>query len=479
MNKSNIFRAESLKQGSVFIFLLLVSLTIAYTTGTYGIKVGAGIVTLIVSLFVVFYLFYRYTFGFYVLLVYCHFMFLIGTFITLPFPMGTVVDAILVLVLFAILIHKQYQSADIVSKDHPFKNAIGIFIIISFLYDLTQVLNPVSHLPIDLTLMALRESFYLILIYFISFKVLDSYKAIIKYTLFWVSLSLIVAVYGLHQELVGLNDFEWEFLRSDPRRFELYYIWGRIRKWSFLSDPSVFGMQMSFCGIFCFVIALGKFPARVRIVSLIVSILAFLSMSYSGTRTAVGMVPLGIALYFLMTLNNPKMQVVAILTGLVFLAIIFGPFYGSTATRIRSTFNKDDPSMSFRDVKRHVLQHHVKQHPLGSGLGTANGIAKRLTVTADTDSGYLRTAVDKGIPGLIIQLGLYCSVMIIGIRAFYRSKSNRVKSLYAAYMCAFFALTFANFYQDASDQKPLSILLISVFTILLRLEKTEDQPELS
>ncbi len=479
MSKLSIFRADSLKQFSVFLFLLVVSLLIAYTTGVYGIKIGAGIVILIVSLVAVVYIFYRYTFGFYVLLIYSHFMFAIGMFVTLPIPMGTIIDAILVLILIAILIHKKFQSNSSLPTEHPFKNVVGVLIVISFIYDVIQVLNPVSTLGLGATLMALRESMYLILIYFISFKILNSYKSIVQYSLIWVFLSLLVAGYGLVQEFSGLRDFEWEFLRSDPRRFELYYIWGRIRKWSFLSDPSVFGMQMSFCGIFCFIVALGKFPAKVRLAGLVIAMISFLSMSYSGTRTAVGMVPLGIALYFLMTLNSPKMQVIAILTTLVFLALIFGPFYGSTATRIRSTFNKDDPSMSFRDVKRHVLQGHVMQYPLGSGLGTANSIAKRLTVTADTDSGYLRTAVGKGIPGLLIQLTLYCSVMIIGIRAFYKTKNPQIKSFYAAYICAFFALTFANFYQDASDQKPLSILMIASFSIILRLQKTESQPKLS
>ncbi len=478
MSKLSIFRAESLKQILVFILLLFVSLSVAYATGVYGIKVGIGVVTLLVSLVVVICIFYRYVFGFYVLLIYGHFMFSIGMFITLPIPMGTIIDAILVLILIAILLHKQFQSNAPLQTEHPFKNFVGGLILISFTYDVIQLLNPVSSLGLGATLMALRESMYLILIYFISFKILNSYKSIVQYTLIWVFLSFLVAGYGLVQEFAGLQDFEWEFLRSDPRRFELYYIWGRIRKWSFLSDPSVFGMQMSFCGIFCFIIALGKFRTRVRVGALIISIIAFLSMSYSGTRTAVGMVPLGIALYFLMTLNSPKMQVIAILTTLMFLAIIFGPFYGSTAMRIRSTFNKDDPSLSFRDVKRHVMQRHVMQHPLGSGLGTANGIAKRLTITADTDSGYLRTAVDKGIPGLLIQLALYCSVMVIAVSAFYKTKAGPVKSLYAAYMCAFFAITFAHFYQDASDQKPLSILIIATFSIVLRLQKTEDQPKL-
>jgi len=125
------------------------------------------------------------------------------------------------------------------------------------------------------------------------------------------------------------------------------------------------------------------------------------------------------------------------------------------------------------------LQAHILRNPFGTGLGTANGVAKRLTVTADTDSGYLRTAVDKGILGLILQLGLYCSVMIIGVRAYYRCRDIQIKSIYAAYLSGFFALTFANFYQDVSDQKPLSILLIAVFAVMLRLENMEEQTELS
>ncbi len=479
MSRLSIFRVGSLKHFFVYALLLFISLSIAYTTGAYGIKVGGGIVALIASLFVVVFIFYRYTFGFYVLLVYAHFMFFLSSYLSELIPVGAIIDAILFLILFTILIHKKFQTTGSIVKEYPFKNAIGIMIIISVVYDLTQVLNPVSTFSIGFSVLELRESLYLILIYFITYKIFNSYKAIVNYTLIWVFLSFIVAAYGLYQEYVGLQDFEWAFLRRDPRRFELYFIWGRIRKWSFLSDPSVFGMQMAFCGIFCFIIALGKFPLKVRLISLVVCVMALLAMSYSGTRTAVGMVPLGVALYFLMTLNNPKMLVAAILTGLIFLAVIFGPFYGSTANRIRSTFNKDDPSMNLRDGKRGILQHHIMRNPLGSGLGTANGISKRLTVTADTDSGYLRTAVDKGIPGLAIQLGLYCSVMIVGVAAYYRSKNSQVRSLYAAYLCGFFALTFANFYQDVSDQKPLSILLIAIFSVLLRLEKTDDQPVLS
>src|SRR5690606_1863298 len=125
-------------------------------------------------------------------------------------------------------------------------------------------------------------------------------------------------------------------------------------------------------------------------------------------------------------------QLVSIVTALGIIVLLVGPFYGPTLNRIRSTFNRDDPSMSFRDQKRQVLQQYIFQNPLGTGLNTANGVARRLTVTADTDNGYLRAAIDKGLQGLFLQLGLFAAAMVTGVRRFY-SLGGIDKALCGAY----------------------------------------------
>ena len=209
---------------------------------------------------------------------------------------------------------------------------------------------------------------------------------------------------------------------------------------------------------------------RTRLLAIASALIMMVAMSFSGTRTAYGVVPLGIMFYFLMTINSPRMIVAGIVCAFIALGLYFGPFYGPTMNRIRSTFNSEDASMSFRDVKRFRLQEHVMSHPVGSGLGRANAIAEQLTVTADTDNGFLRTAVDKGIPGLAIQFALYFTVMFVGIRGFFEARDEKIKSLYAAFLAGLFGMVIANFYQDVVDQKPLNVLIISVFAIILRME---------
>lgn len=472
MSRLKSYPVALLKEYAFYFLLLVISITIAYTTGVYGIKVGGAIFGGIIALASILVLFYNYRSGFYFLVFYVYFIFVIAAFVTMPIPNGMIVDALCILTLLSMWIH--FHNAGTLVREYPFRNLIGYLVIITVSIDVIQLANPFA-LDVNFGFITFRETIYLISTYFIAFQVLNTRSAIAKFSFLWVAFSLTVAFYAIKQEHLGLSDVEWAYLRSDPRRYELYVIWGHVRKWSFLSDPSVFGITMAFCGVFCFVISLRRFNWKLRLAAVISAIIFWVAMSYSGTRTAVGVVPIGVAFYFFMTFDNPKMMAAAVATGVVFLILFFGPFYGPTLNRIRSTFNKEDPSMSFRDMKRHILQDYIWRHPIGVGLGSANKVAGRLTITSDTDSGYLRTAIDKGIPGLLIQFALYFAVMFVGINTFYDSDDPLTKSLLAAYLAAFFAVTVANFYQDTVDQKPLNILTASVFAIVLRFQKMTEK----
>jgi len=467
---------QTIKDSTSFVFLALLSITIAYATGVYGIQSGGIILALVFIISgLLATLFWNYRVGIYILLVYIYVMFRVATFVRAVIPFGIVVDLLLFLAIIGMLVQRPAGSLP-KGNNNPFRSAIGYAILATFILDMIQMFNPGAN-DFGNSMTAFRDTVYLVLFYFLTYRYFERYTSIVNYTFFWIALSFVVALYGLHQEYFGLTEKEWIYLRSDSRRLELYFVWGNVRKWSFLSDPSVFGMLMAFTTIFCFVIALRKFSFKVRVGAFITAVIALVAMTTSGTRTAVGMIPVGVAFYFLMTMNNPKMIVAAGLTGLMFLVYVFGPFYGATQNRIRSTFNSDDPSLYVRDNKRDALQSYIYRKPFGSGLGMANSISERLTVTADTDSGYLRTAIDKGIVGLLVQLTLYCTLMITGIRAYYDSTDPDMKSLLAAYLAAFFALTVAAFYQDVADQKPISFLMIGVFSVVQRLGSLQLSPK--
>lgn len=456
----------------VFVILSIFSIVLSIITSQMGIVGGVALFVLSLSVFIVGFTMIKPVVGFYVLYIYTFFMFYIENIVSLPVPVGVFVDVLVWLVFISVLLRRRTKDLSELKNDDSMSNSIVWYIIIfSVLHDFFQIFNPLSPFGVNHTVLEFRESIYLILVFFITYRIFDSRKLIYDYTSVLLLLALVVALYGLFQEFFGLREFEWAWLRSDPRRFELYYIWGSVRKWSVLSDPSVFGMLMAFSGIVCFVIAIGYGKLWFKVGMFSLAVVFLLAMSYSGTRTAYGMVPLGIVMYFFITLNNIKTLIISLVTTFLFLILLFGPFYGPTLNRIRSTFNRNDPSMSFRDYKRDILQDYVFSHPLGTGLGSANNVAKRLTVTADTDNGYLRTAVDKGFLGLIMQLCLYASVMIVGIRRFYLL-NEKDKVLCAAFLSGVFALTFANFYQDVADQKPLNLILASVSALILRFRTT-------
>src|SRR5688500_13650711 len=129
-------------------------------------------------------------------------------------------------------------------------------------------------------------------------------------------MAAVVAFCGIYQEYFGLTDFEWEWMNSAPGRLDLYLIWGKLRKFSMLSDPSAFGLFMAASCLGCIVLAMGPFKSSYRILLGILGLIMFISMSYSGTRTAMAMVAVGIAFFIIMTLQNRKTILAAM--GLVF-----------------------------------------------------------------------------------------------------------------------------------------------------------------
>jgi len=294
---------------------------------------------------------------------------------------------------------------------------------------------------------------------------------------------LLVALYALKQEYIGIESFELRWLHATPERFKLAFIWGHLRKWSFLSDISAFGLFAAYTGLVSGILAMGPFESKKRIVLGVTAMLSLFSMTFSGTRTATAMVVIGVVFFIILTINNRRTLIFAVGSVIVFLGLLYGPFYGSTLTRLRSTFNaSEDPSMEVRNYKRAWLQPYAREHPMGGGLNTVGSTGKNtepnhpLAGKYDPDSGYLRLALERGWIGLIVTLGVYTTILMYGVRKYYEVKDQRCKIMYAAYMAGFFSLTIANFAQDAMDQKPIVVIILSSYAIFVRLAEF-DKPE--
>jgi hypothetical protein len=413
-----------------------------------------------------------YRIGFYFIFLMGVFMFYVDRLVSIEFPIGTIYDALVGLVFFALFVDK---------KQHDwthFKNPVTIMFIVVIVYQLLQLLNP-SATSVVAWLVSLRNNISF-LIYVICFQMFSSIKEVRKFTGVWLGIAVLVALYGIYQKVFGLPGFEMAWMHENPDRIDLYIIWGQLRVFSFLSDPSSFGLFIGGSALSTMVLAMGPFKLRYRVLYGVMTVILLMAMSYSGTRTAIALVAVGIAFYITIMLHNRRTLVAAGVVVFLGLVLLFGPFYGGTLTRLRSTFKaSDDPSMAVRDYKRLAFQKYIQEHPIGGGLYSVGNNGARyspghpLAGKWDPDSVYLLTALETGWIGLLIFQGLFFVVILQGIKNFFALKDPVLRTYILVYIVPFMALSVAHFTQDAMFHKPTNIIIYATYAIVIKVRTFE------
>lgn len=432
-----------------------------------------GPVTLIglVGLAMVIAIFMDYKYGIYTLLLYATFIFYIDRLLPVDIPLGVFFDLIIAIMFCAMVIQLKGRE--------PFQwktnRAVTIVYLAFFIYFLLQLANPNA---VSLKAWLIGSRMYVLLLLYYLLVHFFSHKENIKgFFKLWFVLALIVGFYGITQEIFGLTGFETKWLYETPERFKLLFIMGRIRKFSVLSDPSSFGLYMSFCilAVLSFLFAPLKRIFKIGLFGMMV--LMLVSMSFAGTRTAFAMLVVGVVFFVILNLRNKKIMIASIVIIVCFLGILFGPFYNAHINRLRTTFQvSEDASMSVRDVKRIRFQSYIQSNPIGGGINTAgNGGLKysrghTLAGKFDPDSGYLRTAMEMGPLGLLILIALNCAVLITGISNHFNLKDPMLRSYNLACIVPFMGLTVAHYTQDAFLQKPVNVLVIATYVMVVKLK---------
>lgn len=469
--------SQNLKTPALFFTLLGGAVLIAFLVGSQGYVVGALIFALLVGLPIIYKSVIDVHFGLYFLTWYSYFLFLIARLLPVRLPMGVGVELLELVLLIGILVAESRQKKKIDWSN--FNNPVTYIFIFLQTYNVLQVFNP-SAISLAGWFVSTRGIIFDILICFILVKLFTSLQVVINFTKVWLFLSLLAALYGIYQEIFGYADFEWRDIYSAPGTIFLIQNWGILRKFSFLSDVAAFGICMAYSAIFCAVLAMSNHLGwQKRVILMISALLMLVAMSFSGTRTATAMIPAGACMYIIMNINNRRTLIILFCLIIGFLAILYGPFYGTSISRIRTTFqSKQDESMNVREYNRARAQPLIRNHPIGWGVNTTDSEGEALSpghlfAGFPTDSGYLKIAITIGWIGLMIVMTLYFTVIATGVKNFYATTDPLIKSLYGAYIAAFFSLIVANFAQSALWQKPTGLLVFSIFVLMPNLIKLE------
>ena len=137
--------------------------------------------------------------------------------------------------------------------------------------------------------------------------------------------------------------------------------------------------------------------------------------------------------------------------------------------------------MNVRDLTRARVQPYIREHAFGGGFNTTGALGLQyepdhpLAGKWDPDSGYLKTALERGWVGLLIQLGFYATILITGVNFYFKTSDPVARITSCAYLCGFFALTVANYAQDSLDQKPTNLILMASIASLVTFSTSTEE----
>jgi len=414
--------------------------------------------------------------GLYINLCYSFFAFHLSRFLFQDnFPVGVVTDVLLGATFLSLIIRNvglrknlnQFARSPVV---------IGILVLVFYL--LIELFNPYGH-SFEGWFQTFRRFLESVFLLFISYVVFTGYPSMRRFVTVLFVLCTITGLYGCIQQWHGLFNFELAWVTADDNRFGLFFIMGDFRKFSTMSDPTAYGVVMASCTVFFSIIAWNQKNRVHKFVIFGGILLMCLGMGYSGTRTANVMVAAGIAMFIMLTLNRKSTRWFAAAAALVFIFLLYGPYVNSTIIRFRTSFmGSQDESYKVRDVNRAFIQPYIHSHPIGGGLGTTGASGLRFNrghylAGFPPDSGYLRKALETGWIGLGLICVLYFIILKFGIRAYFRSRSEKFKLLYAASTAAIFSFYIAEFAQEAIGQITDVVVYYPIIAIMLRLQQME------
>jgi putative inorganic carbon (HCO3(-)) transporter len=388
------------------------------------------------------------------------------------FPLGTLMDALLVLMIFGFFMEQKY---------HPnwkiFHNPISILIVLWILYNVCQAANP-QKASILAWVYTIRAIAGVTISYFIFSYHIDSIKMLRSIINLWLVFSFLAALYAIKQEYWGFFDFEQRALDSDPRLQSLLFIDGHWRKSSIFADPVSFSYNMVVSSIICVVLVFGAYSKWKKITLSLLAILCLNVMLYSGTRAAYVLFPAAMFLLAILKLNK-QILIFSVFFFMCFLALVKVPTSNPNLTRFQSAFTpNNDASYNVRKQNQKLIQPFIQSHPIGGGLGSTGASGVRFSDGTflsrfPPDSGYVRAAVELGWIGL----GLLCTLTFFAIKTgidnYFKIIDPELKNYCLAMTLILFALAIGNFPQEGILQFPLNVyfyLVIALINVTLRLD---------
>lgn len=385
-------------------------------------------------------------------------------------PIGLLMDGMLMTGVLGVVLRA------LKNKDWSYFNVPGKIVILLWIgYHLLQVGNPWAASRVA-WFYVMRPAVAYPFLYFIAYNMLKSQKDL---KLVWGSIVVLVSVtiiWGIIQSVNGYFDFEMAYLAAADA-IHLVYIQGRWRIFGTLTSPAQYGVVVTIFSMIFIMLAV-FLKGKTRFFYLVLALVGFVAMVFSGTRTAYIVIPLALGAMVVLE-RKPKLYGLSAAMGIMFLIVILMPTNNYHIQRIQSVFKtEEDASFQVRENNRKAIMPFIYSHPIGGGLGSTGVWGMRFSPYTQLaqfapDAGYMRIAVELGWLGVILYGALLITLFGLSYKRFKRIKDPDLKVLGLALISGLSTLFLIEYAQDINGKLPMNILLWIMMAIMMRL------PELS
>jgi putative inorganic carbon (HCO3(-)) transporter len=407
--------------------------------------------------------------GFYITTVAAFLAFHPGRFLDRAIPISTGIEVLVLLVYLG----ANWKKRGLKKENTLWHAPVSIAFLCYAIFFGIEFFNPQMDSVAGYILYA-RRFLMFILIYVSAYQLLDSRKKVKFFFEFWIVAAFITAFYGCFQQWFGLLPFEMRAILSDPHEYKLLLQGGMLRKFSILSDPVSFGILSGAMSLFTLILAIHEKGKRKRYVFGFMFLILFLGMMYSGTRTTIIILPCGIALYSLMTIENKRTLLVIFSFLVIGTMVLFAPIDSPALNRLRSGLNTKEASLDVRDMNRKYIQPYIHYHPIGGGIATSgvHGVEynpNHPLAGFPPDSGLLKYAIETGWVGYLLIMLFYLVIIIQGISYYFQSRDPEARLYILALTATYFSIIVSEYGQVAVGQIPGVIFFYSGLAVLKRL----------
>jgi hypothetical protein len=390
-----------------------------------------------------------------------------------PVPMGLTVDVLLTLTWIGLVVPVAGRL------DWHKANRPAVWGALLWMGYITfQLLNPeaASHLAWAYAMRGVGLHFALVVP--LVLLLLDRRRDLDWFLTIWFVLSVLGTLNGLRQQFIGLDPFEWQWLRSGAA--VQHILFGKLRIFSFFSDAGQFGAAQGHVAVVAGIMTIGRdLSWRRRLFYGLVALCGVIGLFISGTRGAMAVPFFGGVTYLVLSKNWR-----AILLGVAAMAMAFGFFmYTSIGSsvyqiqRFRDALQRgsDTPSMQVRLRNQARLARYMKADPvryaIGGGIGSVGSWGQRFSpgtwlARFPPDSWYVRLWAETGTVGLGLYLGLWILLMGYGAVLVWRVEDPQLRQALIGLHAGIMGILVASYGNQVLGQLPTGILVYASLAYL-------------